>query len=251
MAKDGTVTSGMRGVATGGKAVYGASVGILMLEARFPRIPGDLGNGTSFDFPVHFRVVRGASPKRVVTERASGLLDAFIDAARDLVATGADGITTNCGFLSLFQQELAAAVGVPVLTSSLMQHGMIQAMLPPGKRVGILTVSAASLSADHLSSAGIPADAPVVGTDERGSEFTRVLIGNEERLDMDAAERDLLGAADLLLERHPEVGAILLECTNMPPYSAAIAAHTGLPVFDMVNFVTWFQGALRPRRYGV
>jgi hypothetical protein len=239
----------MARTATGGKAVYGAAVGILMLEARFPRIPGDLGNGASFGFPVHYRVVRGASPKRVVTERASGLAGAFIDAARELVATGADGITTNCGFLSLFQGEIAAAAGVPVLTSSLMQYPMIQAMLPPGRRPGILTVSASSLGPDHLAAAGIPLDAPVVGTDERGTEFTRVLIGNEERLDIDAAERDLLDAADLLRQRHPDVGAILLECTNMPPYTAAIAAHTGLPVFDMVNFVTWFQGALSPQRY--
>ena len=119
-------------IATGGKAVYGASVGILMLEAQFPRILGDMGNALTWPFPVHYRVVRGASPDRVVRQGAPGLLADFIAAAQGLVADGADGITTNCGFLSLFQAELAAAVGVPVAASSLMQVAMVNRILPPG-----------------------------------------------------------------------------------------------------------------------
>ena len=103
---------------TGGKAVYGASVGILMLEARFPRIPGDMGNALTWPFPVMYKAVRDASPDRVVRRGAEGLLGAFVDAARELVADGVDGITTNCGFLSLFQAELADAVGVPVAASA-------------------------------------------------------------------------------------------------------------------------------------
>ena len=101
-------------------------VGILMLEARFPRIPGDMGNGLTWPFPVLYKVVPGASPDRVVRDRAEGLLDAFLDAAAELVRLGADGITTNCGFLSLYQRELAAHVGVPVATSSLMQAPLIE-----------------------------------------------------------------------------------------------------------------------------
>jgi Asp/Glu/hydantoin racemase len=239
----------MTRIATGGKAIQGASVGILMLQARFPRIPGDIGNAGTWPFPVHYRVVSGASPDRVVRQRAVGLQNAFIDAAQELVAMGCDGITTNCGFLSLIQNDLATAVGVPVATSSLMQYQMIQSLLPPVKRVGVLTISSANLTADHLAAANVPLDAPVVGTDELGGEFTRVIVGNEERLDVEAAERDLLQAADALVERHPDVGAFLLECTNMTPYSDAIAAHTGLPVFDMYGFISWFQTGLRPRRF--
>src|SRR5512140_1147356 len=99
-------------IARGGKAIYGAPLGILMLEARFPRIPGDMGNGTTWPFPLPYRVVRGASPAKVVLQNAQGLLPAFIEAAQDLVRQGAEAITTNCGFLSLFQHELAAAAGV-------------------------------------------------------------------------------------------------------------------------------------------
>ncbi len=232
----------------GGKAIYGAPLGILVLEARFPRIPGDMGNAATWPFPVLYRVVRGASPDRVVRRRAEGLLPAFIEAGRELVATGAAGITTNCGFLCLFQDELAAALGVPVLTSSLLQYRLIARMLPPGKRPGILTVSASTLSAEHLAAADVPRDAPIEGTDD-GGEFSQAILENRPEMDPAAAERDLLGAAERLVDRHPEVGAILLECTNMGPFAAAIAARTGRPVFDMVALVTWFHTALAPRRF--
>src|SRR5271163_3155402 len=165
-------------IARGGKTLYGASVGILMLETRFPRIPGDMGNAETWPFPVLYKVVPGASPRRVVCEKAEGLLDEFLDAATELVQLGADGITTTCGFLSLYQREIASHVGVPVATSSLMQIPFIERILPPGKRVGVLTVSAASLLPEHLIAAGADPKTPVVGTDN-GGEFTRVMLGNE------------------------------------------------------------------------
>src|SRR5580698_9695945 len=73
-------------IATGGKSIYGAPLGILMLEARFPRIPGDMGNAQTWPFPVLYKIVRGATPERVVTQQAKGLLNAFLDAASELVA---------------------------------------------------------------------------------------------------------------------------------------------------------------------
>lgn len=237
-------------IASGGKAIYGAPLGILMLEARFPRIPGDMGNGTTWPFPVLFRVVRGADPERVVLQGAPGLLPDFIAAARDLVDLGAEAITTNCGFLSLFQRELAEAVNVPVATSSLMQVPWVQATLPPGQRVGVITVSRGSLTDAHLDAAGVPRDVPVVGT-EGGREFFRVLI-KAEKTDMDVAlaEADIVAAGRDLVARHPEVGAIVLECTNMPPYAAALREAVGLPVYDIYSMITWFHAGLRPRRFG-
>src|SRR5829696_9428805 len=179
-------------IARGGKAVYGAPLGILMLEARFPRILGDMGNARTWPFPVFYRVVKGASPERVVLEGARGLLPDFLAAAEELVRLGAEAITTNCGFLSLFQREIAAAVGVPVATSSLMQVPWVQATLPPGKRVGIVSVSAQSLTPAHLEGAGVPLDAPIAGT-ENGREFFRVLIkGEKQDLDVDLARQDVV-----------------------------------------------------------
>lgn len=232
----------------GGKSVYGASVGILMLDARFPRIPGDMGNATTWPFPVLYRVVRHATPERVVRQGAEGTLEAFIAAARDLVRDGADGITTNCGFLSLFQRELADAVGVPVATSSLMQVDLVNKLLPAGKRAGILTISASTLTPLHLERAGVPKGTPI-GTTEGGREFTRVILNNEMELDVDLARQDNVAAAEDLVAAHPDLGAIVLECTNMIPYAADIRQVTGLPVFSIQSFVQWFQSSLTPPRF--
>ncbi len=234
-------------VARGGKPIYGAPLGILMLEAKFPRIPGDMGNATTWPFPVLYRVVEGASPERVVLKGAAGLLPDFIAAAKELVRLGAEAITTNCGFLSLFQKEIAAAVGVPVATSSLMQVPWVQATLPPGKRVGLVTVSGSTLSPAHLEGAGVPLDTPLVGT-ENGREFFRVLIKAEkEDMDIALAEQDVVEAGKQLVARHPEVGAVVLECTNMPPYAAALQEAVRLPVYDIYSMITWFYAGLRPR----
>jgi Asp/Glu/hydantoin racemase len=236
-------------IARGGKAVYGAPLGILMLEAKFPRIPGDMGNATTWPFPVLYRVVSGASPEKVVMQGAEGLLPDFVAAAQDLVRLGAEAITTNCGFLSLFQKELAAAVKVPVATSALMQVPWVQATLPPGKRVGIVTVSKATLTPRHLDAANVPLDTPIAGT-ENGQEFFRVLIKAEKTdMDIDLAARDVVEAGVNLAKAHPEIGALVLECTNMPPYAAALQAASGLPVYDIYTMIAWFHSGLRPRRF--
>ena len=241
----------MTSIATGGKAIYGAPLGILMLEARFPRIPGDMGNALTWPFPVLYRVVKGASPERVVLQGAAGLLPDFLEAAAELVAFGAEAITTNCGFLSLFQRELAAHVKVPVATSSLMQVPWVQATLPSGKRVGVITVSAQSLTPRHMIAAGVPTDTPVVGTED-GVEFFRVLIlGEKQDLDVALALRDILDAGQTLIQRHPDVGAIVLECTNMPPYAHALRTALGIPVYDIYSLITWLHAGIRPRDFGV
>lgn len=235
-------------IAYGGKNFYGAAVGILMLETRFPRVHGDIGNGATWPFPVMLRSVRGASLDQVVNKRADGLLDAFVAAGLDLIAQGADGITTSCGFMSLFQKELADQLPVPVASSSLMQVSLVNRMLGGGKRAGVITVKKQSLSDDHLRSVGVPLDTPIMGT-EHGVEFTRAVLGDEERLNTRLATEDLVKTGLMLKENHPDVGAIILECTNMAPYAAAIRQVTGLPVYSIYSFIQWFQAGLLPRQF--
>ncbi|WP_425038817.1 aspartate/glutamate racemase family protein [Primorskyibacter sp. S187A] len=235
-------------VLRGGKTVYGASVGILMLNTRFPRIPGDIGNASTWPFPVQYKVVREATPDNVVRGDATPLRDAFIAAGRELVELGCDGVATNCGFLVPFQAEMKAALGVPVAASSLLQGPAIEATLPPGQRVGVLTISSETLTRVHLDAAGLPADTPVMGTGA-GAHFTEHVLGDALEIDFAQARADNIKAAQRLVTEHPGVGAILLECTNMVPYAADIRRATGRPVFSIYSYLLWFQAGLLPRRF--
>ena len=229
----------------GGFNQYGFTVGILMLDTRFPRIPGDMGNAATFPFPVRYHRVPGAEPDLVVRRGAASLLPAFLEGARALEREGVGAITTNCGFLAKFQREMSAAVAVPVFTSSLLLVPLVHRMLGPGRRVGIMTVNATSLGPEHLAGAGITGDIPIaVAGLETEKEFTRVLLDNELVLDVDRARAEQVAVARRLVAEHPDVGAIVLECTNMPPYTADIQRETGLPVFDIVSLVTMVHGAL-------
>ncbi|MEM8869398.1 MAG: aspartate/glutamate racemase family protein [Pseudomonadota bacterium] len=229
----------------GGKTVYGASVGILMLETRFPRIPGDIGNAGTWPFPVHYRVAEGATPDNVVRGDPLERLDAFIEAGRALVAMGCDGITTNCGFLSLLQEPLKQALGVPVASSALMQAGMIQRLLAADTHVGIVTISANTLTSAHLLAAGVPQDVPVIGTD--GGVFTRDVLGDAYTIDFEACRSEVVEAGVRLVRDHPATGAILLECTNMVPFAPDVRQATGLPVYSIYTLVQWFQAGLTPQ----
>ncbi|HEU5319788.1 MAG TPA: aspartate/glutamate racemase family protein [Methylomirabilota bacterium] len=229
----------------GGYNQYGFTVGILMLDTRFPRIPGDMGHAATFPFPVRYHRVAGASPDLVVRRGAEGLLPAFVAGARQLAREGVGAITTNCGFLVKYQRELAAAVPVPVLTSSLLLVPLVHRMLGPGRRVGVLTVDAASLGPEHLAGAGIDPGMPLaVAGLETEKEFTRVLLGDELELDVDLAREEHVRVARRLVAEHPDVGAIVLECTNMPPYAADIQRETGRPVFDITTLVRMAHDAL-------
>jgi len=230
--------------AKGGFNIYGQSIGILMLETLFPRILGDIGNALTFDFPVRYKIVKRASPKKVIVEGAKELLPLFIEGARELEAEGVGAITTSCGFLAIFQRELADAVSVPIFTSSLLQVPLVYRMLKRDQKVGILTVFSEHLSREHLEAMGA-GDIPVVimGT-EKGVEFTRALVGNELYLDVDKARADVVEAAKTLISDHPEVGGIVLECTNMPPYSKTIQEAVGLPVFDIITLTKWVHRAV-------
>jgi aspartate/glutamate racemase len=207
-----------------------------MLDTRFPRPRGDIGCAGTFIHPVRYRVVQGAVPKRVVIEADRSLLEPFIAAARALEAEGCAAIATSCGFLALFQAEMQAAVGVPLWTSSLLLVAAVEATLPAGRRVGIVTADAASLTAAHLRAAGAPADAPVEGL-APDSAFHRTLLDNRHELDAGEAQAATVAAATRLVARHPNLGAIVLECTNMPPYADAVRAATGLPVHDITTLI--------------
>jgi hypothetical protein len=211
---------------------------VLMLDTRFPRAVGDVGNPASFAMPVRHRVVAGASPQRVVRDGDPALLQPFIDTARQLIDEGARAITTSCGFLVQFQQAMQAALPVPVWTSSLLK-------LPELQAPGVITVDVLSLGAAHLHAAGADATVPVVGL-AADCHLQRALLEDLAHIDPQQAEADVVDAAQRLVARWPAVREIVLECTNMPPYAKAVARATRRPVHHIISLLHERWNALPP-----
>jgi Asp/Glu/hydantoin racemase len=236
----------------GGRPYYALPLGILLLDARFPRPPGDIAYAETFDFPVLYRVVPRATPDRVVNDAARGLVDAFCAAARQLEADGVRAICTSCGFLALHQAALVASVRVPVFGSSLLQIPTILRSLAPTATVGVLTISRQSLTAAHFEAVGVDADAQqrlvIAGLEEADALYCPIME-NRGPLLVERAQAQVVDAARSLVAGHPRMAAIVLECTNLPPYASAIQAATGLPVWDAISLVRWVYGAVRQRPY--
>lgn len=210
----------------------GGFLGVIVLDTHFPRPPGDIGCPATWaraGIPARLHVVAGASARRVVQDQDPALLGPFIDAARALATEGARLITTSCGFLAAWQAELQAAVPVPVIASSLLQC----ADLPVP---GIVTFDAASLHPALLRQAGVPDGTPVEGL-APGCELQSRILADDTVLDLAQAQQDVVSAAVRLVSRHPHVQTVVLECTNMPPYRAAVALATGRPVHDLETWL--------------
>lgn len=207
-------------------------LGVIVLDTRFPRPPGDIGCPQTWaraGIPARLQVVPGASARRVVQEQDPALLGPFIDAARSMATDGARLITTSCGFLAGWQAELQAAVPVPMITSSLLQCADLPAP-------GIVTFDATSLHTSLLRKAGVPAGTPVQGL-ACGCELQSRILADDTVLDLAQAQADVVAAAVQLVARHPQVQTVVLECTNMPPYRAAVALATGRPVHDLETWL--------------
>jgi Asp/Glu/hydantoin racemase len=183
-----------------------------------------------------------------VHHNAAGLIDRFIEAGQILAREGCAAIATTCGFLALHQQRLAEAIPVPVATSALLQLPQIVSMLPKGRIVGVITASERSLTPAHLAAVGADPATPIIGVPEGGA-FSSAFVGNSTGLDVPGARAEVVTAALGLRERHPNLGAILLECANMGPYAIDVQRATGFPVFDMVGLICSLHQALSPPRY--
>jgi hypothetical protein len=222
-------------------------LGILSLDTAFPRIRGDVGAPDTFAFPVRHATVIGAYVDDVVHRGDNALFPKFVRAANELVEDGCIGIATTCGFLVRWQQELAAEIEVPLLTSALMQLPLVQRCLPRHRRAGVVTYSAAALTPAILEMAGADPYTPIEGVDPQ-SHFGRTIRHGAARLDHDQMTGDVVAAARRLAAAHHDLGAIVLECANMPPYRDAVAAAIELPVFDAAQLVCWFYAGIAGSR---
>ncbi|MCU5771075.1 aspartate/glutamate racemase family protein [Erwiniaceae bacterium BAC15a-03b] len=222
-----------------------ATIGILLVKTHFRRYQGDIGNPQSWPFPVIYQVVEEAIPQRMGHLGEHQLLEPFKRAAQKLIDQGVDGLTTSCGYLSWYQQELAAWSPVPVVTSSLLQYASLAQSLPAQRPPLILTFDESTLKADYLTRVGIPADAAVAGM-PADSEFVRSIRQGDDSVAWSVLATEVIATAASALQRYPHSGAFLLECTNLAPFSALLQAEFGLPVYDTLTLVNGFQAALRP-----
>jgi len=225
-------------------------IGVICMDTSFTKIPGHIRNPATFDFPVLYEIVAGATAERVVTQADPALLGPFITAAQTLVARGAKAVTSGCGFLAIHQQHLADAVDVPVFASSLLQLPLVHRMIRADQKVGLLVAKKVSLTPRHLAGVGA-AHVPVcVAGMEDQPEFREVML-EARRDDLDASRlgHEVLTQARHLAAVNPDLGALVIECTDLAPYSHAVQETLRLPVFDIVTLTEMIHRTLTHRRY--
>ena len=233
-------------------------VGILGWEAgnedtlpQLEQIPGDIAHPDTFSFPVLYKRVTGACYQTVVIHPNARVLAAMTAAARDVERAGVRAITTSCGFNIIFQRELANAVNVPVFASSLIQAPLVHRMLREGRRVGIITADSECLTEEHLEKAGITKTIPVsIEGMENTGEFSKIRANPTAPLDVAKFQGEVVGVAKRLIKENADVGAIVLECTDLPPFAAAIRRAVGLPVFDIATLAHMVYESLVGDRWG-
>ncbi|WP_430511930.1 aspartate/glutamate racemase family protein [Pannonibacter phragmitetus] len=216
-------------------------LGIIMLDTAFERPPGDVGNASSWPFPVLYRTVSGATARKVVGGDDGDLMDAFVAAGEVLQGQGAVALITSCGFLAARQPVLASRLSLPLATSSLLQIPVIASLLPKGRTVGVITYDAASLGPAHFLGVGADPATPVAGLPQGGA--FRGLIEGGAAYNAPALQAELEAVAERLIVEHPSTGALLLECTNLPPFSSALRQRFCLPVFDILTLGRWLHQA--------
>ena len=231
-----------------GQAVAGCPIGILVLDLWYPYIPGNVANASTFDFPVRFKILKGTSVDQILGHDTS-LLDLVIKGGKELEKDGVRAIVGACGYFGYYQREAAAALDVPVFLSSLLQIPVIKNALKPDQKVGVVCADSEALSPDVLRACGAdPSDVVIYGAQDL-PEFQNILrcTGhyNPARL-----RQELVGLSKRLVVENPDAGAILLECSDMPPFALGIQNATGLPVFDFITLINWVYSAVVRQPFG-
>lgn len=226
----------------------GYPVGIIYIEqVWYPMLPGNIVNAGTFDFPVRLQPVRGLGVSGLIGTDAIDASEAVLQACEELQDAGVRAVSAACGFFGRYQQQIAAKLRVPTALSSLVQLPWIQAMIP-GRRVAVLTADATSLDEELLVACGVtnPESLIIAGLQD-APEFSAILQGRGE-FDNELVREEVVAAARQVCA-DPTVGAVLLECSDMPPYAAAVQAAVGLPVFDFVTLIRWLHSAVAQRPY--
>ena len=209
--------------------------GLMQLET----MPGNSTNPLSYPFPVQMVHVKGANVQTVITHPSQAVLADMIRIAKERIEKeNIRAVTTSCGFNAIFQKELSEALTVPVFTSALLQVPFVQCMIGYQRTVGVITANKSALTETHLRACGITADmkVEVLGL-ENAPEWSKIFDQPDEAFDIETVSREIINVAKDGVKQFTDMGAIVLECTDLPPYAKRISEATGLPVFDFVSMM--------------
>ncbi len=230
-----------------GQNIAGFPIGIIYIEdVWYPYVPGNVVNGYTYDFPVRLKAVKGLDVDKLLFRSGDYLYESILTACKELEQEGVRAISGACGFFGNFQDRLAADCNVPVGVSSLVQLPWIQALLKPGQKIGVLTASADSISEHLFAACGVSKelqDRLVIRGLGKEPEFS-CIIEQRGEFDNGIVRDEVVAKVKEIVEECPDVGAILLECSDMPPYAWAVQAETGLPVFDFITLIKWLHSGV-------
>jgi hypothetical protein len=235
------------------------TLGIIRLDYDYPSAPGDIDHPGSFSYPVVYRVVPGLTFAMIQLNELTPEVSKEVDRAILWLAEDqkVSAITGDCGFMMWLESRARQITKVPVFLSSLMQLPTISASLcKQSDKIIVLTANVKSLQPmQHLIN-------QVTGCLEEQEHF--VYVGCEDvphfgkeveeglKVDTAKAEPGILAKVQAAIAATPGARALLLECTELPAYSDAIRAATGLPVFDAITNCDFIMGAfLDNERFGI
>ena len=219
-------------------------IGILLNEEATRGVPGFLANKDTFSFSVKVKEVSGVYSRNLI-EGDVTLLEAYIKAAKELENEGVKAITGNCGFLARFQQELRKVLSVPFFSSSLLLVPLIYFMLPKTQKIGIITFDSSKLSEIHFNACGWSIkDIPVVIKGLQKKPSWAVFLEKRFSIPKYQYERELIEVGIEIVKESPSIGAIVLECTALPPFAKALQEAISVPIFDITTLVTFVHDAL-------
>ena len=242
-------------IVEGGKQYYGEAIGIALFDGRrYPILPGDVANASTYDYPVRLKVIEGLFDTPTPWDETRAVpadIQKIIDAVKSLEDDGVRAVVTACGFFSVVQEVLADAVHIPVFTSPLMMVPQIVRMIRNDRSVCIITASERLLVSDYLTAVGIASDMPVhiVGMEASTEFYATHMGGTRTTLDVDLQRRELVETARNAVIQFPDTGALLLECSQLPTFAADIQDVVNLPVFDYIGFIDMIYCSVVQRRY--
>jgi Asp/Glu/hydantoin racemase len=203
---------------------------------QLEQMPGNIAHPDTFDFPVIYHRVPGTFYQSVVVEPGPQTLKTMIAEARNLQTMGVKAIMTSCGFNAIFQKKIADAINIPFFSSSLLQVPMVHMMLRKDQKVGIITADKPYLTNQHLEAVGIvDANMVRIAGIENSRAFSKIRTDPRAELNIQQFKDEVVDIAAQLVKNNSEIGAIVLECTDLPPLAAEMRQVTGLPVFDIVT----------------